>query len=281
MEISFQRIQAATETRTGSVDLLRFLGAVGIIQFHCAITGVWFGLAALPMFIMLLVYLGAGRPLKAPFDRLLIPWLAWSGIYAALKVAQSLLTCSAIMDEFAPWMILTGTSIHLWFLFLLLFSFLFLTVCSTLRTRLPAPALWTVCITLWSGRRGFSMQWHCQFPSPMVIGNGGRLHRITHAADARQDHATDRACRWRFCGALGWPERHDVAVDDRRSRCCSRTCASDASIETVRLPVVRFFRDVSRASSHDRGSALRDSGQRRTLLPNHRHQFDGGGGTAS
>ncbi|MEO0797560.1 MAG: hypothetical protein AAFX93_20650, partial [Verrucomicrobiota bacterium] len=64
-------------TRNGSVDLLRFFGAIGIIQFHCGAPGGWFGLSALPMFVALLVFFGAGKPISRSFRRLMVPWIFW------------------------------------------------------------------------------------------------------------------------------------------------------------------------------------------------------------
>ncbi|WP_281932433.1 acyltransferase family protein [Roseibium album] len=144
-EQSFSRPVSVSTTRNGSVDLLRFAGAIGIILFHCGAPGSWFGLAALPMFVMLLVFYGAGRALSVSARRLLVPWLIWSGIYAALKIAQSVVTGTPLSDEFVPWMFLTGPSIHLWFL---PFSFLFLAVCAAMPERMPTALLWPVCIVL-------------------------------------------------------------------------------------------------------------------------------------
>lgn len=142
---SLARPHAPAQTRNGSVDLLRFAGAIGIIQFHCGAPGSWIGLAALPMFVTLLVFYGAGRSIKHQAKRLLVPWIAWSGIYATLKIAQSVVTGTPLSDEFAPWMLLTGASLHLWFL---PFSFLFLAVCAAIPKRTPTDLLWPVCIVL-------------------------------------------------------------------------------------------------------------------------------------
>lgn len=125
--------------------MLRFLGAIGIIQFHCDVAGGWIGLAALPMFIMLLVYYGAGKPVAHQARRLLVPWLAWSVIYACIKYARSIINDAPLSSEFAPWMVLTGTSLHLWFLS---FSFLFLLFCVLVPERAPTPLLAFVCVLL-------------------------------------------------------------------------------------------------------------------------------------
>ncbi len=145
---SHARSHAPAQTRNGSVDLLRFVGAIGIILFHCGAAGSWIGLAALPMFVTLLVFYGAGRPLIGSARRLLVPWLIWSGIYTVLKIMQSLVAGTSLSAEFVPWMFLTGPSIHLWFL---PFAFLFLAVCVCLPDHLPVAGLWTICLSLSAG----------------------------------------------------------------------------------------------------------------------------------
>lgn len=49
-------------------------------------------------------------------QRLLLPWLVWSAIYGAMKLAEVAVTGVPLRHEFAPWMWLVGTAIHLWFL---------------------------------------------------------------------------------------------------------------------------------------------------------------------
>ncbi len=97
------------------------------------------------MFVMLLVYFGAGKPIPQQAKRLLLPWLAWSAIYAFLKFSRSTINGTPLSSEFAPWMILTGTSLHLWFLS---FSFLFLLLCVLVPERTPKRLLSIVCVLL-------------------------------------------------------------------------------------------------------------------------------------
>ncbi|WP_029066515.1 acyltransferase family protein [Labrenzia sp. DG1229] len=142
---SHARPHAPAQTRNGSVDLLRFVGAIGIIQFHCGTPGHPISLAALPMFVILLVYFGEGRSLQGSARRLIAPWLIWSAIYAALKIAQSVVSGTLLSSEFAPWMLFAGTSIHLWFL---PFAFVFLCACTKVPERITPAALWTLCLVL-------------------------------------------------------------------------------------------------------------------------------------
>jgi hypothetical protein len=87
--------------------------------------GFKYGLAALPMFVTLFVCFNFKRDVAALNQRLLYPWLVWSAIFAAAKIAQAMLSGRAIIDEFTWSMLLTGPSIHLWFL---PFSYLFVLV---------------------------------------------------------------------------------------------------------------------------------------------------------
>jgi fucose 4-O-acetylase-like acetyltransferase len=104
--------------------LCRFLGAVGIVWFHCQAPGGWLALTALPMFEALVVFFsiqsygqsGFFPFIKSRFISLIVPWVAWSFIFLALKIIQAFTQNSPITNEFAPYMLLTGTALHLWFL---------------------------------------------------------------------------------------------------------------------------------------------------------------------
>jgi surface polysaccharide O-acyltransferase-like enzyme len=110
--------------RNATLDYARLLAAAGIVIFHSGAPGAAIGYAALPFFLMLLVCLAwarAERSSFAPFardrlGRLLAPWLLWSAVYGALKLAEALVMGRDPATEFAPWMWLTGPAIHLWFL---------------------------------------------------------------------------------------------------------------------------------------------------------------------
>jgi peptidoglycan/LPS O-acetylase OafA/YrhL len=110
--------------RNGSVDLLRFLGAIGIVLFHVKAPGSAIGYAALPAFVAITILYtlqgSAGQTasgfLGSRARRLLIPWLGWSAIYGAAKLADAAMRGAPVGSEFRPWMVLTGPAIHLWFL---------------------------------------------------------------------------------------------------------------------------------------------------------------------
>ena len=46
----------------------------------------------------------------------MVPWALWSLIYGAAKLFQALIGGTPLAAEFAPYMAVTGLSVHLWFL---------------------------------------------------------------------------------------------------------------------------------------------------------------------
>ena len=80
----------------------------------------------LPVFLMLTCALGVRRPTLPPahpfiskrVKRLLLPWLAWFGIYAAFSIARATLGqhTEPAFAWFDPYMLLFGPTIELWFL---------------------------------------------------------------------------------------------------------------------------------------------------------------------
>ena len=104
------------EPKRAGIDALRVLGAAAIVWFHLHLPGDWIAMAALHVFVILAVHFGADRPLSRHASRLLIPWALWSALYGLAKIAQALAHGTPILHEFAPFMLLTGPSVHLWFL---------------------------------------------------------------------------------------------------------------------------------------------------------------------
>lgn len=109
--------------RNGSLDHARLIAAGGIVVFHSGAPGAAIGYAGLPFFLMLLILLAwpaaerhsFGSFTGARAGRLLAPWAVWSGVYGALKLAE-VAAGHPFAAEFAPWMVLTGPALHLWFL---------------------------------------------------------------------------------------------------------------------------------------------------------------------
>lgn len=110
--------------RNGGIDLLRLIAAGGIVWFHAHAPGQMLSYSALSLFIVLMVVLPLQRPWKGTTlsfisqraDRLLRPWLIWSGVFAILKICQAVVDNRPISSEFEWSMLVTGTQTHLWFL---------------------------------------------------------------------------------------------------------------------------------------------------------------------
>ena len=109
---------------------VRTLCMLTIVAYHVRWTegqapeplmGVSFGLNTLQIILCALVARGVREPAAGPFfarrtRRLLRPWIIWSGVYIAVKVAQSVRYGRPWSDQLEPSMWLYGGSYHLWFL---------------------------------------------------------------------------------------------------------------------------------------------------------------------
>jgi len=151
--------------RNGSVEYLRFVGALGIVWFHMGLVGASTALAALPMFIMLLVYFGVDRALAPQIRRLMVPWVFWSLVFLAAKAAQS-----ALVEKVAPWsdwhlwMVFTGGALHLWFL---PFSLGFVIFAKAMSRFITRPWVWLGL----AGSLGLISIWlanHVELPIPLA-----------------------------------------------------------------------------------------------------------------
>jgi peptidoglycan/LPS O-acetylase OafA/YrhL len=108
--------------RNTTVDLLRGLAAFGIVWFHAGAPYSQIALSGLTIFLALLILLHAGpdraasRIISQKADRLVRPWIIWSSIFVLAKFAQALIEDQSLSSEFESRMLLTGPSLHLWFL---------------------------------------------------------------------------------------------------------------------------------------------------------------------
>jgi peptidoglycan/LPS O-acetylase OafA/YrhL len=117
-------LQSDFRTRNGSVDAMRLIASAGIVWFHAGAWGKTVSYAALSLFIVFLIVLPLQRPWSGSVasyawdraNRLLRPWVVWSLIYAALKIAQAVLQNQTVVSEFNWTMMVIGTMTHLWFL---------------------------------------------------------------------------------------------------------------------------------------------------------------------
>jgi hypothetical protein len=123
----------AAETKSSNnalVDYARFLGAIAIIYFHLKLPNGHLALFALSMFSTFSFYflarqlpkLSMGSIVISRASRVLIPWVFWFAIFAIAKILDALVSERPMGGEFELWMILTGPSIHLWYLPYLFFS---------------------------------------------------------------------------------------------------------------------------------------------------------------
>lgn len=110
--------------RNATYDYARLLAAFGIVLFHAGGPAASIGYAALPFFLMLVIWFampaaqtqGFAAYTRTRAQRLLMPWLIWSALYGALKLAEVLVTPATFRAEFSLYMCLTGPALHLWFL---------------------------------------------------------------------------------------------------------------------------------------------------------------------
>jgi len=115
------------KTHYHSLDLLRILGAFGIVWFHAPgeVAGKNIGYSGLVVFIVISMVLMIPRIPGPRFavkrvNRLLVPWVFWYFFYGALNVATGDAFLPAEMTSVSA--ILSGPKWHLWYL-----PFLFVT----------------------------------------------------------------------------------------------------------------------------------------------------------
>jgi hypothetical protein len=104
--------------RRQDVELLRILSAFGIVWFHTYAPFSEVAYAGLIVFLLISSRFAADpdrhpTTVKSKAKRILLPWLVWFGIYGALNVARGL---PFIPGDGLVSGILTGTSIHLWYM---------------------------------------------------------------------------------------------------------------------------------------------------------------------
>ena len=107
--------------RLYNIDRLRTLAALGIIWFHSE--GLPYrsvGYAGLPLFLLIffmLIGMKGYEPTSffciKKFRRLIVPWLFWSVVYLCYQGAKYY---AKHENPIAPYMYITGPSIHLWYL---------------------------------------------------------------------------------------------------------------------------------------------------------------------
>lgn len=121
--------------RNEALDIARLLAALAIIWIHAGLhTGTLVARFAVPFFACVAVYFVADKASRESLARwprwaagraarLYLPFLAWSGVYLAFKLAKKTLAPEQ-PNDFGGWeMLIWGGAYHLWFLpFLLVVS---------------------------------------------------------------------------------------------------------------------------------------------------------------
>ena len=125
--------------RLANVERLRLIAMFEIVAFHVSaalsVDGeggrlpVVAGLG-LPTFLLLnnafnctlAERMGPRAFMRVKVSRLVLPWLVWSGVYAASLVLERLRHGEPLTEGWSPWMIVGGTYDHLWFVPFALFG---------------------------------------------------------------------------------------------------------------------------------------------------------------
>jgi len=144
--------------RIASVECLRLVASLGIVWFHAKAPGDWIGYGGLPALIIIACSF-AGTPhrqrglsdmIRARLRRLGLPWIFWSAVYGVSRVIQIWLNPGGT-EKFAPWMLLVGPSLHLWYLPFGIACSLTIYVCAQsmpVLTRSQACLTWSILATV-------------------------------------------------------------------------------------------------------------------------------------
>ena len=105
-------------------DVLRLGALLAIVWFHTGAPGADYMAWRLPTLAIISATLAAGRGEPRPFtqqvrrswSRLLVPWLFWCGVYGVVDLFVLLRHGTSIVDELGGRVLLTGPSVHLWYL---------------------------------------------------------------------------------------------------------------------------------------------------------------------
>jgi fucose 4-O-acetylase-like acetyltransferase len=108
--------------RNGGIDALRFAAALVIVLFHAKLPVGGTMAAAMGVFTALLACHAAaargsvGQVLRSRFDRLIRPFAVWAAIYAALRMADAVVSGRPVLPDLLAWLPPQGTMGQLWYL---------------------------------------------------------------------------------------------------------------------------------------------------------------------
>jgi surface polysaccharide O-acyltransferase-like enzyme len=142
--------------RLANVERLRIVAMLEIVTFHVGESigsgsqrlPVVAGLG-LPVFLLLnnafnctlVERMGTRKFLDVKVSRLLLPWLIWSAVYAAIIIAESVRHDEPLAERFSLWTLVGGTYTHLWFVPFALFGSLLLAGLQVRTRALPHPLM--------------------------------------------------------------------------------------------------------------------------------------------
>jgi surface polysaccharide O-acyltransferase-like enzyme len=121
------------------IEALKLASALGIVWFHSGAEGAGIGYSGLVAFLILSVFLSghtSGVNAGARARRLLVPWLVWAALYGFLRFVRRQPVISLKNGLAAG--ILSGPSIHLWYL---PFIFMVLVALDVAKTRVSLSLL--------------------------------------------------------------------------------------------------------------------------------------------
>ncbi len=112
----------AAKVRFAGVEWLRILAVLHVIWVHTQ-QGASTAGGPLALMAVAVAFAARARPgasavtmIRRRANRLLVPWLFWSAVYAALKLLRAWRHDQPPAEVFEPWMFITGPALHLWFL---------------------------------------------------------------------------------------------------------------------------------------------------------------------
>jgi surface polysaccharide O-acyltransferase-like enzyme len=115
---------AAPRPWMAGFDVLRLVSLAAIVAFHAGAPGSRYTAWRLPALTIISAALAAGRRRPRPLSeqarrsasRLLAPWAFWCAVYGIVDLATYMRLGTSIVQELGPRVLVTGASVHLWYL---------------------------------------------------------------------------------------------------------------------------------------------------------------------
>ncbi|MEO1235184.1 MAG: acyltransferase family protein [Planctomycetota bacterium] len=199
--------RADTSPRYPLLDALRVVAMLDIVAVHVGHRYLLEGIG-LPVFIITAVALATRRPRLPAWHtlgaaagkrarRVLVPWLVWTAVFAVTRAWSGLRSDeSTVAGSFYPWMVVSGTSIHLWFL-----PFIFVAEMAVLAALALAPG---------NGRKKSRVRGVIPAAAVAAVAAVWLTGRVYDHVGAVQGFAVDspvyaeRAARWAWLTQKSW-----------------------------------------------------------------------------